>query len=133
MRALWPVSRVGLAFGPKENVDLGIFQTARDNRLVSGEFFPGGVEDGCTKVHRQFEAWRGVSWASSTYLIFKQGHKKSGIWYIAQAQSLIRLSMGIVLRARGAPVPLRAVLVIVLRARVYKTTNGCVGAEGEKS
>ena len=42
----------------------------------------------------------------------------SGIWYIAQAQSLIRLSMGIVLRARGAPVPLRAVLVIVLRARV---------------
>ena len=42
----------------------------------------------------------------------------SGILYIAQAQSLIRLSMGVVLRARGAPVPLRAVLVIVLRARV---------------
>ena len=45
-------------------------------------------------------------------------HLVAGIWYIAQAQSLIRLSMGIVLRARGAPVPLRAVLVIVLRARV---------------
>ena len=52
-------------------MDLGIFQTARDNRLVSVEFFPGGVEDGCTKVHRQFEAWRGVSWASSTYLKVK--------------------------------------------------------------
>ena len=28
----------------------------------------------------------------------------SGVWYNAQAQSFIRFSMGIVLRARGAPV-----------------------------
>ena len=40
----------------------------------------------------------------------------SGIWFIAQAQSFIQFSKGVVLRARGAPVPLRVVLVIVLRA-----------------
>ena len=55
----------------KKNGNLGILQTARDNRLVSGEFFHGGVEDGRTEVHRKFEAWRGVAWASSTYLKVK--------------------------------------------------------------
>ena len=34
----------------------------------------------------------------------------TSIWYIAKAQSLVRLSMDVVLRARGPPVPLRAVL-----------------------
>ena len=65
------MSRGGLAVWPKKIVNLGILQTARDNRLVSGEFFHGGVEDGRTEVHRKFEAWRGVAWASSTYLKFK--------------------------------------------------------------
>ena len=62
---------------------------------------------------------RGVSEVAEVQMRWQRvAQIASGIWYIAQAQSLIRLSMGIVLRARGAPVPLRAVLVIVLRARV---------------
>ena len=63
-------------FQAKKRGTLGILQTTRANRLVSGQFFPGGVGDGCTKVHRQFGGWRGVAWASSTYLIFKNTNQQ---------------------------------------------------------
>ena len=65
-------------------------------------------------VGRQFPPWLNTLGSVGFWYLV------SGIWYIARAQSLIRLSMSIVLRARGAPVPLRAVLVIVLRFAVAR-------------